>query len=80
MSTRLWRYLSVIAGGALAGSVVASPAWAAGLAQARRGFSIGGTLGLLCCAVVVGLVAVGVVIGLMVSRGRRRGGPPPGGY
>jgi hypothetical protein len=75
MSTRLWRYLTVVAGGALVGALVAAPAWAAGLDTARRGFGIGRTLGLFCCLVVVGLVVVGVLIGLMVSRRRRGGGP-----
>jgi hypothetical protein len=67
----------VIAGGALVGSMAAGPAWAAGLGMTRRGLGIGGTLGLICCLVVVGLIAVGVMIGVAVSR-RRRGGPPPG--
>jgi hypothetical protein len=70
----------VIAGGALVGLMAADPAWAAGLGMTRRGLGIGGTLGLICCLVVVGLIAVGVMIGMAVSR-RRRGGPPgpPGG-
>jgi hypothetical protein len=83
MSTRLWRYLTVIAGGALVGSFVAGPAWAAGLGQDRRGLGIGSTLGLFCCLVVAGLVGIGLVIGLLINR-RRGGGPPaagpPGGY
>jgi hypothetical protein len=73
MSTRLWRYLSVIAGGALAGSLVSAPAWAAGLGEARRGVGIGGALGTICCLVVVVLVGIGLVIGLLIGRRRRRG-------
>ena len=75
----MWRYLSVIAGGALAGSLVAAPAWAAGLYEARRGFGAGNALVLVCCLVVAALIAIGVVIGLFVSRGRRRGGGPSDG-
>jgi hypothetical protein len=67
----------VIAGGVLVGLMATDPAWAAGLGTTRRGLGIGGTLGLICCLAVVGLIAVGVVIGMAVSR-RRRGGPPPG--
>ncbi len=76
MSKRLWRYLTVVGGAALAGALVESPAWAQGLIEARRsvGFSIFRGLGLLCCVIVLGLVAIGVVIGLMVGRGRRRRG------
>jgi hypothetical protein len=71
----MWRYLTVVAGGALAGSLLAVPAWAAGLGEARRGYGIGSALGLFCCAVVVGLIAIGLVIGLLIGRGRRRRGP-----
>jgi hypothetical protein len=74
MSKRLWGYLTVAAGAALAGTLVESPAWAGGVEAARRG--LGGSLfrglGLLCCLVVVGLVAIGLVIGLLIGRGRRR--------
>ncbi|HEV7899564.1 MAG TPA: hypothetical protein VGP31_17160 [Planosporangium sp.] len=73
MSMRPRTYLAAVVGTTLVGTLVASPAWAAGLAEARRGFGIGRALGLVCCLVVVGLVAVGLVIGLMVGR-RRRGG------
>jgi len=73
MSKRLWGYLTVIAGSALAGALVASPAWAAEMVQARRGIGIGGTLGLICCLFVVGLVGIGVFIGVAISRRRRRG-------
>jgi hypothetical protein len=75
MSTRLWRYLTVVGGAALAGALVESPAWAGSLDLARRstGYGIFRGLGLLCCLIVLGLVAIGVVIGLMVGRGRRRG-------
>jgi len=77
MSKRLWRYLTVVGGAALAGALVERPAWAHGLIEARRsvGFSIFRGLGLLCCVIVLGLVAIGVVIGLLVGRGRRRRGP-----
>ena len=76
---RLWRYLMVFGGAALAGALAESPAWAGTVDLARRsvGFSIFRGIGLLCCLVVVGLVAIGVVIGLVVGRGRRRG---PGDY
>jgi hypothetical protein len=77
MMMRLWRCVTVVAGGALAGSLVADPAWAAGLEQSRRGTGIVGTLLLVCCLMVAGLVAVGVVIGLLINR--RRGGRPPAG-
>jgi len=77
MSKRLWRYLIVVSGAALAGAVAESPAWAHGLVEARRsvGFGIFRGLGLLCCIVVVVLVGSGVLIGMLVGRGRRRRGP-----
>jgi hypothetical protein len=70
----MWRYLTVIALGALAGSLVSAPAWAAGLGEARRGFGVGSALGLVCCLVVAGLIAIGLVIGLTVGRRRRGSG------
>ena len=74
MTKRLWGYLRVVGGTALAGVLVESPAWAGGVVEARRGFGIARGLGLICCLVVVGLVGLGVVIGLAVSRrGRGRG-------
>jgi hypothetical protein len=77
MRKRLWSYLTVIGGAALAGALVESPAWAVGLGEARRGFGTGILRGavLLCCLIVVGLVALGVVLGVTISRnrGRRRG-------
>ncbi len=76
MSRRLWRYLSVIGGAALAGVLVESPAWAGSVEAARRGFGIFRGLGLLCCLIVVGLVVLGVFIGMAVSRRGR--GPGPG--
>ena len=77
MSKRLWRYLTVVGGAALAGALVESPAWAHGLVEGRRsiGFSIFRGLGLLCCVIVVILVGAGVLIGMLVGRGRRRRGP-----
>jgi hypothetical protein len=71
MSMRLRGYLAFVLGAGLSGALVASPAWAAGLEETRRGFGIGRSLVLLCCLVVVGLVVVGVLIGLMISRSRR---------
>ena len=49
----------------------------AGIVEARRsiGFSIFRGLGLLCCVIVVILVGAGVLIGMLVGRGRRRRGP-----
>jgi hypothetical protein len=78
MTKRLWGYLTVISGMALAGVLVESPAWAGGLVEARRGIGIFRGLGLVCCLVVVGLVALGVVIGLAFSRRGRGRGPGPG--
>jgi hypothetical protein len=57
--TRLWVY------GA------SSPAWAAGLEEARRGGGLLGAIGLICCLVVLALVGVGVAIGVLISRRRR---------
>jgi len=79
MTKRLWGYLMVVGGTALAGVLVESPAWAGGVVEARRGFGIARGLGLICCLIVVGLVGLGVVIGLAVSRGRRGRGPGDGG-
>jgi hypothetical protein len=78
MSKRLWGYLSVICGVALAGTLVESPAWAEGLeaARSRGGFGLLRGIGLLCCLIVVALVVLGVGIGLAIGR-RRRGGPGP---
>jgi hypothetical protein len=79
MSKRLWRYLMVVGGAALAGALAESPAWAHSLVEARRsaGFGIFRGLGLLCCIVIVVLVGIGVLIGMMVGRRRGRG---PGDY
>jgi hypothetical protein len=78
MTKRLWGYLMVISGTALAGVLVESPAWAGGMVEARRGFGILRGAGLICCLVVVGLVALGVVIGLAFSRRGRNRGPGDG--
>jgi hypothetical protein len=79
MTKRLWGYVMVVSGTALAGVLVESPAWAGGLVEARRGgFGILRGLGLICCLVVVGLVALGVVIGLAFSRRGRNRGPGDG--
>jgi hypothetical protein len=75
MTKRLWGYLTVIGGAALAGALVESPAWAGPLIEARRGIGIFRGLGLICCLVVVGLVVLGVFIGMAVSRRGRRRGP-----
>jgi hypothetical protein len=58
--TRLWVYGAT------------SPAWAAGLVEARRGGGLLSAIGLICCLVVLALIGVGVLIGVLVSR--RRGG------
>ena len=78
MTKRLWGYLMVISGTALAGVLVESAAWAGPMVEARRGFGVLRGLGLLCCLVVVGLVALGVVIGLAFSRRGRGRGPGDG--
>jgi hypothetical protein len=74
MITRWWSYLTVLVGTALGGSLVASPAMAAGLDEARRrgGGGIVSVLGGLCCLVVVVLVGGGIFLGVFLSRRRKR--------
>ncbi|WP_412540616.1 hypothetical protein R8Z50_33260 [Longispora sp. K20-0274] len=59
-------------GGVFVGALEAGPAWAAGLEEARRGRGIVSSFGLICCLVVVGLIALGAVIGISATRKRRR--------
>jgi len=61
----------VLCGAVLAGTTVAIPAWAGGLAQARPRFALSGAFSLLCCLIVVALVVI--VVAVVVRAGRRRG-------
>ncbi|GIG58530.1 hypothetical protein Lfu02_29020 [Longispora fulva] len=59
-------------GGLFAGALVAGPAWADGLEESRRGMGAIRGVGLVCCLVVVGLVVLGALIGISVTRKRRK--------
>jgi ABC-type phosphate transport system permease subunit len=73
MMTRWWNLLTVVVGAALGGSLLASPAMAVGLDEARRrGGGIGSFLAGLCCLIIVVLVGGGVFLGIFLSR-RRKG-------
>jgi hypothetical protein len=76
MITRFCTYLTVLVSTAFGGALVASPAMAATLEEARRSPArgIGSFLGGVCCLIVVVLVGGGVLIGVLISRRRRNNG------
>ena len=73
MRNRVHAYLALISSTIIATMVVAAPASAAGLGEARRRIGFGSVLGTLCCLFVVALIVGGIFIGVRISR--RRGGP-----
>jgi hypothetical protein len=72
MMNRVRGYLVAIGVAVLTSLVLADPALAAGLGEAKKKFGFGSVLGTLCCLFVLALVGGGVLIGVLVSRRRRR--------
>ncbi len=73
-----WRLAALVSatlgGGASAGMAV-SPAWAGGPAQAAR-IRTSGVGSLLCCLLVIAVIAAGIYLAVRASRNRRDGGGP----